>query len=55
MYRILIIEDDFSLAEATKKQIESWGSEVVCVQDFQNVIMAMNMGGDDFKNIEAPY
>ena len=28
MYRILIIEDDFSLAEAMKKQIESWGNEV---------------------------
>lgn len=26
MYRILIIEDDFSLAEAMKKQMESWGS-----------------------------
>lgn len=38
MYRILIIEDDFSLAEAMKKQIESWGNEVVCVQDFQNVL-----------------
>ena len=40
MYHILIIEDDFSLAEAMKKQIESWGNEVVCVQDFQNVLMA---------------
>lgn len=38
MYRILIIEDDFSLSEAMKKQIESWGNEVVCVQDFQNVL-----------------
>ena len=38
MYRILIIEDDFSLAEAMRKQIESWGNEVVCVQDFQNVL-----------------
>ncbi len=38
MYRILIIEDDFQLAEAMKKQIESWGNEVVCVNDFQNVI-----------------
>lgn len=38
MYRILIIEDDFPLAEAMKKQIESWGNEVVCVNDFQNII-----------------
>lgn len=36
--KILIIEDDFSLAEAMKKQIESWGNEVLCVTDFQNII-----------------
>lgn len=40
MYRILIIEDDFSMANAMKKQIESWGNEVNCIQDFQNVIPA---------------
>lgn len=40
MYRILIIEDDFSMAEAMKKQIESWGNEVKLVEDFQNVIPA---------------
>lgn len=40
MYRILIIEDDFSMANAMKKQIESWGNEVSCIQDFQNVIPA---------------
>lgn len=39
-YKIMIIEDDFSLAEAMKKQIESWGNKVICVQDFQNVISA---------------
>ena len=38
MYRILIIEDDFSMAEAMKKQIESWGNEVKLVKDFQDVI-----------------
>ncbi|MDO4313111.1 MAG: response regulator transcription factor [Eubacteriales bacterium] len=38
MYRILIIEDDFSMAEAMKRQIESWGNEVLMVADFQNVI-----------------
>ena len=40
MYRIFIIEDDFSLAQAMKKQIEAWGHEVRCVEDFQNVIPA---------------
>ena len=38
MYRILIIEDDFTMAEAMKKQIESWGHEVRLAEDFQNVI-----------------
>ena len=40
MYRIFIIEDDFSLALAMKKQIEAWGHEVRCVRDFQNVLPA---------------
>ena len=38
MYRILIIEDDFTMAKAMKKQIESWGNEVWLVSDFQNVL-----------------
>ena len=40
MYRIFIIEDDSSLARAMKKQIESWGHEVRCAEDFQNVMQA---------------
>jgi DNA-binding response OmpR family regulator len=38
MYRILLVEDDFALAEAMKKQLESWGNEVVCVNDFTDVM-----------------
>ena len=98
MYRIMIVEDDLSMAEAMKKPIEAWGNEVLCVRDFRkllpvfveydphmvlldimlpfyngyywcgeirkisnvpvvfissasdnmNIVMAMNMGGDDF-------
>lgn len=40
MYRILIIEDNFSMAETMKRQIESWGNEACLVSDFQNVIPA---------------
>lgn len=40
MYRILIIEDDFSMAAVMKKQIESWGNQVKLVEDFQNVLPA---------------
>lgn len=38
MYRILIIEDDFSMAKAMKKHIESWGNEARLVEDFRNVL-----------------
>ena len=38
MYRILVIEDDFSMAEAMKRQMELWGNEVLLISDFQNVI-----------------
>lgn len=40
MYRILIVEDDLSMAAAMKKQIESWENEVKLVDDFQNIIAA---------------
>lgn len=38
MYRILIVEDDLSLARAMKKKIEAWGNEVMCAKDFHNLI-----------------
>ncbi len=38
MYKIFIIEDDFSLAEAMQKQITSWGNDVRLVENFQNII-----------------
>lgn len=40
MYRIMIVEDDLSMAEAMKKPIEAWGNEVLCVRDFRNLIPA---------------
>ena len=38
MYRILIIEDDMTIAEAVRKHMESWGYEARCVEDFKNVM-----------------
>lgn len=38
MYRIFVIEDDISLAESMKKQIESWGNTALCARNFQNII-----------------
>jgi DNA-binding response OmpR family regulator len=40
MYRILILEDDFALAQAMKEQIQPWGHEVKLVEDFQDVMPA---------------
>jgi len=38
MKTIFLIEDDYALAQAIKKQIESWGNTVVTVKDFQHVM-----------------
>lgn len=98
MYKIMLVEDDENMANAMRTQLQAWGYEVYCIQDFQkvteeflavepqlvlldimlpffngyhwcseirkhsnvpilfissasdnmNIIMAMNMGGDDF-------
>lgn len=40
MYRIMIIEDDAAMAGAMEKQIASWGYEVRCNRDFQNILPA---------------
>lgn len=40
MYRILIVEDDATMAKAMKTQIDSWGNQAETVKDFQNVISA---------------
>lgn len=37
MYRIFLVEDDFSLAEAMEKQLSAYGYEVVCARDFFNI------------------
>ena len=38
MYRILIVEDDAGIAEAAKRQLESWGMEAMCAVDFRDVM-----------------
>ena len=37
MYKLLIVEDDIGIAEAIKKQAESWDFDAHIVQDFRNV------------------
>lgn len=38
MYRILIIEDDETIAHEIKKQLQLWGLEAECVKDFRNIM-----------------
>ncbi|HBL83991.1 MAG: DNA-binding response regulator [Clostridiales bacterium GWF2_38_85] len=37
MYRILIIEDDATIANLIKEQLYKWGYTAECVDDFQNI------------------
>ncbi len=38
MYKILIVEDDFALAEAIKRQVSAWGYAPYSVSDFRDVV-----------------
>lgn len=38
MYKILIIEDDLTIARAIKDHLCKWDYEVVCVTDFKNIV-----------------
>ena len=38
MYKILVIEDDASIANSIKKTIESWGNEAALINDFGQVL-----------------
>lgn len=38
MYRILVVEDDEIIARSVRRHLESWNYEVVCVEDFSNVM-----------------
>lgn len=38
MYRILIVEDDMTIAKIIEKQLGKWGYEAKCIEDFGNVM-----------------
>lgn len=38
MYRILIIEDDMTIAHALSSHLSKWDYEVQCVEDFKNIM-----------------
>ena len=37
MYRIYIIEDEEAIASAIKNNLEKWGFEVKCAEDFRSI------------------
>lgn len=45
MYKILLVEDDRGIAEAVSNQCKCWGYEILCADDFKNVMAAF----EDFK------
>ena len=38
MYKILIVEDDTTIANGLKNHLEKWGYEVECITDFKNIM-----------------
>lgn len=38
MYRILIIEDDETIAEQLEKHLKKWGYTTACAMDFENIL-----------------
>ncbi|MDE5946693.1 MAG: response regulator transcription factor [Oscillospiraceae bacterium] len=37
-YKISIVEDDFTMSSLIKKHLESWGYEVKCTENFNNIL-----------------
>ena len=37
MYKILIVEDDNTIAERLASHLKKWNYKTVCVRDFKNV------------------
>lgn len=42
MYKIMLVEDDRGISEAIVKQGKCWGYEVICVDDFRDVMKTFN-------------
>lgn len=38
MYRIFVVEDDLTIAQAMQKQLSLWGLEAKCAQNFQDIV-----------------
>lgn len=40
MHKVLIVEDDSTIARAIQKHLEMWDCQAECVTDFQHVLAA---------------
>lgn len=38
MYKILIVEDDFTIAHSIGSHLEKWGFQTKCAEDFRNIL-----------------
>ena len=38
MYQIMIVEDDATMAEMMKRQLEAWGHQVHVAEQFQDIL-----------------
>lgn len=38
MYRIFLVEDDHTLAALLQKNLEAWGYQVQCADNFQDIL-----------------
>lgn len=38
MYRIFIVEDDMTIANALSLHLSRWNYDVVCAEDFKNIV-----------------
>ena len=47
MYKILIVEDDNTIAERLASHLKKWNYKTICVRDFKNVM-------EEFKKTDLP-
>lgn len=45
MYKILIVEDDTTIANGLKNHLEKWDYEVECITDFKNIMDSFTKKG----------
>ena len=57
MYKIMIVEDDLTIAESVSNHLQKWGFETKCVEDFMNIMDCYHAFAPDLilMDINLPY